>query len=106
MKLYLLALVSALILILILYRAETRDNRSDSSGTGTYIIGQVGERVERGDVLRGHSDGKYYRADADSAITMPAIAMAMDAGATNAYVRLLLHGQSRMMQNCSNRKGE
>ena len=65
---------------------------ADSSGSGTFIIGQAGERVERGDLLRVHSVGKFYRADADSEITMPGAYISMDAGVADAYVRLLTTG--------------
>lgn len=50
----------------------------DHSGNGVFSEGTVGENVSIGDLLYRKSDGKYYKADADAATTMPAVALAME----------------------------
>lgn len=51
---------------------------SDHSGSGNISEETVGEAVSVGDLLYRKSDGKWWRADADAAATMPATAMAME----------------------------
>jgi len=52
---------------------------ADHSGIGICTVGTVGETVAMGDVLYMKSDGKFWRADADAAATMPGMLLAMAA---------------------------
>ena len=56
----------------------------DSTGNGLTAIVTVGENVVEGDVLFLQNDGKYWKADADAAATMPAKVMATAAIAADA----------------------
>jgi len=77
--------------------ATELDNAPDATDTGNGITTKdvVGEIVIAGDVLYMKADGKYWKADADAAATMPAVVMAMAGGAADATVELLHMGYYR-----------
>lgn len=62
------------------------------SATGIVMSGQAGEALSFGDVVYCKSNGKYYKAKADSNATIPAVAMAVSSAAANGYVSLLVNG--------------
>ena len=68
---------------------------SDHSGSGIITENTVGEAVAIADLLYMKSDGKYHKADADAATTMPGVVMAMEAISANASGRLLHYGYYR-----------
>ena len=63
---------------------------ADLTASGLKSPVQVGENVVGGDVLFMQSDGKYWKADADAAASMPAKVMAIEAIAAN-DTGLVLH---------------
>ena len=68
---------------------------ADHSGVGLYTVGTVGETVAMGDVLYMKSDGKFWKADADAAATMPGMVLAMVAITANSTGNLLHFGYFR-----------
>jgi len=50
---------------------------ADHTGSGSYIVDTVGETVAIGDVLYMKADGKWWKADADAAASMPGSGLAM-----------------------------
>jgi len=73
------------------------DNAPDATDTGNGIITSdtVGEGVIPGDVLYMKADGKYWKADADAAASMPAVVMAMETKAADNVCKLLHMGYFR-----------
>ena len=65
---------------------------SDHTGSGIVVTDTVGEAVAVGDLLYMKSDGKWYKADADAATTMPAAGLAMEAKDADADCKILLFG--------------
>jgi len=66
---------------------------ADGQYTGEIVHGQAGEALIYGDLVRQHTDGKYYKTDADSLITMdryPRLALATISA--NAYGIMLIEG--------------
>jgi hypothetical protein len=55
----------------------------------------VGESVAFPDLLYLKSDGKWWKADADAAATMPGLRLALASGSANATVRTLVQGRVR-----------
>lgn len=68
------------------------DNRT---GNGLFVRATVGENVARGDILYLKNDGKYWRAQADAAGTMPGVVMAMEVITADTVGKLLLQGYYR-----------
>lgn len=61
------------------YTNETfmmRRSPADDIVIGPVFFGTAGEVLTRGDIVYQSSDGKYYKAKADSSATMPAVAIA------------------------------
>ncbi len=63
---------------------ETRNiellfGHTDEVGSGLKILITVGENVVTGDTLYKKADGKYWKADADSGASMPALLIVIDA---------------------------
>jgi len=73
------------------------DNAPDATDTGNGVITRdtVGVGVIPGDVLYMKADGKYWKADADAATTMPAKVMAMETKAADNLCDLLHMGYFR-----------
>lgn len=65
---------------------------ADHAGSGIFIIDTVGESVVAGDVLYMKSDGKWWKADADAAATMPGAGLAMEAKNDGEDCKILLFG--------------
>jgi len=68
------------------------DFTSDHTGSGICIEDTVGEAVSLGDVLYMKSDGKWWKADADAATTMPGAGLATEAKTANQECKILLFG--------------
>lgn len=69
---------------------------SDSSGVGDFKRYIAGEDVVKGQLLRIHSDGKLYKADADSVITIPGMYIAASNAAASGTVLALHRGRFRL----------
>jgi roadblock/LC7 domain-containing protein len=67
----------------------------DDTGSGIITVDTVGENVSAGEVLFMESDGKYWKADADTAAKMPATVMAMGTILADAAGKLLHVGYFR-----------
>jgi len=65
---------------------------NDHTGCGFFIVDTVGESVSVGDVLYMKSDGKWWKADADAATTMPGAGLAMEAKSADEDCKILLYG--------------
>lgn len=65
---------------------------SDHTGSGAISPDTVGENVSIGEVLYMKSDGKWWKADADAAATMPGAAIAMESISADASGDLLFYG--------------
>jgi len=57
---------------------EFDPNIDDLTASGDKVVIQVGENVVGGDTLFLQNDGKYWKADADAAATMPAKLLAIE----------------------------
>lgn len=68
---------------------------SDLTVSGITIALTAGESVAFGDPVYVKSDGKVWKADADTATTFPAVGLATATAAANASVVVLLHGVAR-----------
>lgn len=68
------------------------DFTSDHTGSGIIIQDTVGEAVSIGDILYMKNDGKWWKADADAATTMPGAGLAMEAETANQDCTILLFG--------------
>ena len=58
---------------------ELNPGLADETGSGLLALVTVGENVATGDVLFLQNDGKYWKADADAAATMPGKVIVIDA---------------------------
>lgn len=65
---------------------------SDHTVSGTVATMTAGENLAIGDVCYRKSDGKWWKADADAAASMPALAMATDTISADATGVFLLNG--------------
>jgi hypothetical protein len=68
---------------------------ADLTATGLRSSETVGESVAFGDVLYLKSDGKWWKADADAATTMPALRMALATASADAACVMLSIGWAR-----------
>jgi hypothetical protein len=68
---------------------------SDDTATGLRESGTAGETVAIGNLLYMKSDGKWWKADADAASTMPGIRLALEAKNANDACKLLVYGAMR-----------
>ncbi len=68
---------------------------ADDTGSGIITVDTVGENVSAGEVLFMESDGKYWKADADTSAKIPAKVMAMETILADAAGRLLHMGYFR-----------
>jgi len=64
----------------------------DKSYSGIDTEGTVGENVVVGDALYLKADGKWWKADASAAVTMPTEAIALDDKSADELCKLLLYG--------------
>jgi len=80
---YVLRLKSGTIIGTALYNQE---------GNGLTIAEVVGEGVAPGDILYEKNDGKYWKAKANAAATMPAVALALETKNANDYCKMLVMG--------------
>lgn len=69
---------------------------SDSSGSGLIISGTAGMTLAPGDICVVNSSGEFVHADADSASTMPAFAIAVDGAGSLASSRFIFNGVYRL----------
>jgi hypothetical protein len=66
---------------------------TDGQYNGKTVVGQAGETLAFGDLIRQHTDGKYYKTDADSLITMDRYCrLSCAAIAADAYGVMLVEG--------------
>ena len=65
---------------------------ADDSWSGVTIVGTAGENVAIGDVCYRKSDGKYWKADANAAATMPGVVMATGTISADASGEFLKYG--------------
>ena len=75
--------------------AVTAAPGSDDTASGITVDLTAGESVAMGDPVYIKSDGKVWKADADTAGTFPAIGLAVTTAAANATVTVLLLGFAR-----------
>ncbi len=68
---------------------------TDHTGNPLVVVDTVGENVVAGEVLYPKNDGKYWKADADQASTMPGVVLAMEDILADASGRLLHEGYYR-----------
>lgn len=67
----------------------------DHAGSGTILNAVVGENVSIGDVVYFKSDGKWWKADADTAATMPGLALIAIAASADAGTDMIIEGVFR-----------
>ena len=68
---------------------------TDHTATGLQSTETVGEGVVFGDLLYMKSDGKWWKADADAATTMPGLRMALATALADATCSMLCQGWAR-----------
>lgn len=65
---------------------------ADATASGITLTGLAGENLAAGDICYRKSDGKYWKADASAAASMPGVALATAAITAEATGTLLSHG--------------
>lgn len=78
--------------------AITFNEPAADNAAGTQAIfdsATVGESVAFPDLLYLKSDGKWWKADADAAATMPGLRLALETKSADAACRMLVHGRVR-----------
>jgi len=78
--------------------AVTFNEPAGDNSAGTQAIfdsGTVGESVAFPDLLYLKSDGKWWKADADAAATMPGLRMALESKSADQTCSMLVHGRVR-----------
>jgi len=75
--------------------SEITDPAVDHTATGLTATETVGESVVFGNLLYMKSDGKWWKADADAAATMPGMRLALATASADATCETLLLGKAR-----------
>jgi hypothetical protein len=77
----------------IIFSEPSADNQAGVRAIFDDVV--VGESVAFPDLLYLNSDGKWWKADADAAATMPGLRLALASGSADATVRTLVQGRVR-----------
>lgn len=75
-----------------LLRWQVNSNPADDNFSGMEILGVAGEALTIGTLVHIHTDSTWTKADADSAITMPAVGIALESINAAATGRIGLFG--------------
>jgi len=77
----------------VIFSEPSADNQAGVRAIFDDVV--VGESVAFPDLLYLKSDGKWWKADADAAATMPGLRLALASGSADATVRMLVQGRVR-----------